>query len=132
MAPNLKAQVADITRVCDAVTEGNLSQKVDIDVTDELLPLKESVNRMVEQLSAVASEVNRVTRELGSQGILGSQAQLPTANGAWKARILCFPENNVSLQAINQDLRDNVNRVSNNVSVAAKIQAFCTLSVHSV
>ncbi|WP_333766670.1 HAMP domain-containing protein, partial [Streptomyces sp. IBSBF 2435] len=81
---NLTAQVRDIAQVTTAVAGGDLSQKVTVDVSGEMLELKNTVNTMVDQLSAFGAEVTRVAREVGVEGILGGQAQVPGAAGTWK------------------------------------------------
>ena len=85
MADNLTAQVRDIAQVTTAVARGDLSQKITVDVKGELAELKSTVNDvMVDQLSAFAAQVTRVAREVGSDGILGGQADVPgvaTARG---------------------------------------------------
>ncbi|MFV0127444.1 HAMP domain-containing protein [Streptomyces sp. HMX112] len=81
---NLTTQVRDIAQVTTAVANGDLSQKVTVDVAGEMLELKNTVNTMVDQLSAFGSEVTRVAREVGVEGRLGGQAQVPGAAGTWK------------------------------------------------
>ncbi|MFD7437648.1 HAMP domain-containing protein [Streptomyces sp. NPDC059861] len=81
---NLTTQVRDIAAVTTAVASGDLSQKVTVDVAGEMLELKNTVNGMVDQLSAFGSEVTRVAREIGDEGELGGQAQVPGAAGTWK------------------------------------------------
>ncbi|WP_129844197.1 HAMP domain-containing protein [Streptomyces sp. RFCAC02] len=81
---NLTAQVRDIAQVTTAVANGDLSQKVTVDVSGEMLELKSTVNRMVDQLSSFQSEVTRVAREIGDEGVLGGQASVLGVAGAWK------------------------------------------------
>nr|WP_206441527.1 HAMP domain-containing protein [Streptomyces boncukensis] len=81
---NLTAQVRDIAQVTTAVANGDLSQKVTVDVSGEMLELKNTVNTMVDQLSSFSSEVTRVAREVGADGLLGGQASVPGADGTWK------------------------------------------------
>ncbi|MFE6335264.1 HAMP domain-containing protein [Streptomyces sp. NPDC057798] len=81
---NLTIQVRDIAAVTTAVANGDLSQKVTVDVAGEMLELKNTVNGMVDQLSSFGSEVTRVAREVGVEGELGGQAQVPGAAGTWK------------------------------------------------
>ncbi|WP_158806455.1 HAMP domain-containing protein, partial [Streptomyces sp. NRRL WC-3774] len=81
---NLTTQVRDIAAVTTAVANGDLSQKVTVDVAGEMLELKNTVNGMVDQLSAFGAEVTRVAREIGVEGELGGQAQVPGAAGTWK------------------------------------------------
>ncbi len=81
---NLTTQVRDIAAVTTAVASGDLSQKVTVDVAGEMLELKNTVNTMVDQLSSFGAEVTRVAREVGVEGELGGQAQVPGAAGTWK------------------------------------------------
>ncbi|SEC34546.1 Signal transduction histidine kinase [Streptomyces sp. TLI_105] len=81
---NITTQVRDIAQVTTAVANGDLSQKVTVDVAGEMLELKNTVNTMVDQLSAFGSEVTRVAREVGVEGLLGGQAEVPGAAGTWK------------------------------------------------
>ena len=83
MASNLTNQVRSISEVTKAVARGDLTKKVDVDVQGEMLDLKETVNSMVDQLSAFASEVTRVALEVGTQGILGGQATVEGVQGTW-------------------------------------------------
>ncbi len=84
MAGNLTAQLRDIAQVTTAVARGDLSRKITVDVAGELLGLKTTVNTMVDQLSGFADEVTRVAREVGSEGRLGGQAEVPGASGTWR------------------------------------------------
>ncbi len=84
MAGNLTAQLRDIAQVTTAVARGDLSRKITVDVAGELLELKTTVNTMVDQLSGFADEVTRVAREVGSEGQLGGQAEVPGASGTWR------------------------------------------------
>ncbi len=84
MASNLTDQVRDIAQVTTAVAEGDLSQKVTVDVQGEIAELKETVNTMVDQLSSFADEVTRVAREVGTEGILGGQAEVKGVSGTWR------------------------------------------------
>ncbi|WP_405914042.1 HAMP domain-containing protein [Streptomyces sp. NBC_00963] len=84
MASNLTAQVRNIAQVTTAVANGDLSQKITVDVRGEILQLKLTVNTMVDQLRAFADEVTRVAREVGSEGQLGGQAQVRGVSGVWK------------------------------------------------
>ncbi|WP_033196376.1 HAMP domain-containing protein, partial [Streptomyces xiaopingdaonensis] len=81
---NLTAQVRDIAQVTKAVANGDLSQKVTVDVSGEMQDLKHTVNTMVDQLSAFGAEVTRVASEVGIEGALGGQAHVPGAAGTWK------------------------------------------------
>jgi signal transduction histidine kinase/HAMP domain-containing protein/ActR/RegA family two-component response regulator len=98
MAGNLTGQVRNIAEVTTAVANGDLSKKISIDVKGEFLELKNTVNAMVDQLNAFASEVTRVAREVGVEGKLGGQAQSKEVAGVWK------------------DLTDNVNQLAANLT----------------
>jgi HAMP domain-containing protein len=91
MAANLTGQVRNIAEVTTAVAKGDLSKKITVDVRGEILELKDTINTMVDQLNSFASEVTRVSREVGTDGKLGGQAKVPGVAGTWK------------------DLTDNVN-----------------------
>jgi signal transduction histidine kinase/HAMP domain-containing protein/CheY-like chemotaxis protein len=84
MAGNLTGQVRNIAQVTTAVATGDLSKKIDVDARGEILQLKTTINTMVDQLSAFASEVTRVAREVGSEGRLGGQAEVEGVSGTWK------------------------------------------------
>ncbi len=84
MAGNLTSQVRNIAEVTKAVQAGDLSRKITVDVKGEILELKNTINTMVDQLSSFASEVTRVAREVGSEGILGGQAKVEGVSGTWK------------------------------------------------
>jgi HAMP domain-containing protein/CheY-like chemotaxis protein/signal transduction histidine kinase len=98
MASNLTAQVRNIAEVTTAVARGDLSRKITVDVRGEILELKNTINTMVDQLNSFASEVTRVAREVGTEGKLGGQAQVPEVAGTWK------------------DLTDNVNSMASNLT----------------
>jgi len=98
MAANLTGQVRNIADVTTAVARGDLSKKITVDVKGEILALKNTINTMVDQLNAFASEVTRVAREVGTEGKLGGQAQVPGVGGTWK------------------DLTDNVNLMATNLT----------------
>ncbi len=98
MAGNLTAQVRNIAEVTTAVARGDLSRKITVDVKGEILELKDTINTMVDQLNAFASEVTRVAREVGTEGKLGGQAKVPGVGGTWK------------------DLTDNVNFMASNLT----------------
>ena len=98
MAANLTGQVRNIAEVTTAVASGNLSKKITVDVKGEILELKNTINTMVDQLNAFASEVTRVAREVGTEGKLGGQARVPGIAGTWK------------------DLTDNVNLMAANLT----------------
>src|SRR3990172_967267 len=98
MAGNLTGQVRNIAEVTTAVATGDLSKKITVDVRGEILELKNTINTMVDQLNAFAGEVTRVAREVGTEGKLGGQAQVPGVAGTWK------------------DLTDNVNFMAANLT----------------
>src|SRR5262249_14824398 len=83
MASNLTSQVRNIAEVTIAVASGDLSKKITVDVRGEILQLKETINTMVDQLRSFAAEVTRVAREVGTDGKLGGQAQVPGVAGTW-------------------------------------------------
>jgi HAMP domain-containing protein len=84
MASNLTGQVRNIAEVSTAIATGDLSKKITVNVSGEILLLKETINTMVDQLNAFAGEVTRVAREVGSEGRLGGQANVPGVAGTWK------------------------------------------------
>src|SRR5207244_9112947 len=84
MAANLTGQVRNIALVTTAVANGDLSKKITVDVKGEILELKNTINVMVDQLSSFAAEVTRVAREVGTEGKLGGQADVPGVAGVWK------------------------------------------------
>jgi signal transduction histidine kinase/HAMP domain-containing protein/CheY-like chemotaxis protein len=84
MANNLTSQVRNIAQVTTAVAQGDLTRKIDVDARGEILELKETINTMVDQLSSFAAEVTRVAREVGTDGILGGQAEVEGVSGTWK------------------------------------------------
>src|SRR3981189_262693 len=98
MATNLTTQVRNIAQVTTAVARGDLSRKITVDVKGEILELKETINTMVDQLNGFSSEVTRVAREVGTEGKLGGQAQVPGVAGTWK------------------DLTDSVNFMASNLT----------------
>ena len=98
MASNLTGQVRNIAEVSTAIATGDLSKKITVNVSGEILLLKETINTMVDQLNGFASEVTRVAREVGTEGKLGGQAQVPGVAGTWK------------------DLTDNVNSMASNLT----------------
>src|SRR5580693_2767385 len=102
MANNLTSQVRSIAQVTTAVARGDLSQKIRVDARGEILELKETINTMVDQLSAFADEVTRVAREVGTQGNLGGQAVVRGVSGTWK------------------DLTDNVNVMASNLTAQVR------------
>jgi HAMP domain-containing protein/CheY-like chemotaxis protein/signal transduction histidine kinase len=102
MCGNLTAQVRNIAQVTTAVARGDLSRKITVDVSGEILELKQTMNTMVDQLNAFAGEVTRVAREVGTEGRLGGQAQVPGVAGTWK------------------DLTDNVNSMASNLTAQVR------------
>ena len=111
MAGNLTAQVRNIAEVTTAVARGDLSRKITVDVKGEILELKDTINTMVDQLNAFAAEVTRVAREVGTEGKLGGQAQVPGVAGTWK------------------DLTDNVNSMACNLTAQVRNIAEVTTAV---
>jgi HAMP domain-containing protein/CheY-like chemotaxis protein/signal transduction histidine kinase len=111
MAGNLTGQVRNIAEVTTAVANGDLSKKITVDVKGEILELKNTINRMVDQLNSFASEVTRVAREVGTEGKLGGQAQVPGVAGTWK------------------DLTDNVNFMAGNLTAQVRNIAAVTTAV---
>ena len=85
MAANLTSQVRNIAQVTTAVAAGDLSKKITVDAKGEILELKDTINTLVGQLNAFASEVARMAREVGTDGKLGGQAEVPGVAGTWKA-----------------------------------------------
>src|SRR6202008_2311712 len=84
MASSLTEQVRNIAQVTTAVAQGDLTQKITVDVKGEILELKNTINVMVDQLSSFADEVTRVAREVGTEGKLGGQAEVQGVAGTWK------------------------------------------------
>src|SRR5436305_9683951 len=111
MASNLTNQVRNIALVTTAVANGDLSQKITVDVRGEVLELKDTINNMVEKLRIFADEVSRVAREVGTEGRLGGQASVPGVGGTWK------------------DLTDNVNAMAGNLTVQVRNIADVTTAV---
>ena len=111
MACNLTGQVRNIAEVATAIANGDLSRKITVDVRGEILQLKETINTMVDQLRSFASEVTRVAREVGTEGKLGGQANVPGAGGTWK------------------DLTDNVNSMAGNLTAQVRNIAEVTTAV---
>ncbi|MDH6127353.1 HAMP domain-containing protein [Kitasatospora sp. GP82] len=102
MAGNLTAQVRNIAQVTTAVAKGDLTQKIEVDAQGEILELKNTVNTMVDQLSAFAGEVTRVAREVGTEGRLGGQAEVEGVSGTWR------------------DLTDSVNFMAGNLTAEVR------------
>src|SRR5438046_4030497 len=98
MAGNLTGQVRNIAEVTTAIANGDLSKKITVDVRGEILEMKKTINTLVDRLSSFASEVTRVAREVGSEGILGGQAEVRGVSGTWK------------------DLTDSVNFMAGNLT----------------
>src|SRR5262245_53671641 len=111
MASNLTGQVRNIAEVATAVARGDLSTKITVDGKGENLELKNTINTMVDQLNAFASEVSRVAREVGTEGKLGGQAAVPGVAGTWK------------------DLTDNVNQMAGNLTGQVRNIAEVTIAV---
>jgi HAMP domain-containing protein/signal transduction histidine kinase/DNA-binding response OmpR family regulator len=111
MASNLTGQVRNIAQVTTAVAKGDLSRKITMDVKGEILELKDTINTMVDQLNSFASEVTRVAREVGSEGMLGGQADVPGVGGTWK------------------DLTDSVNKMAGNLTSQVRNIAEVTTAV---
>ncbi|WP_308120557.1 HAMP domain-containing protein, partial [Streptomyces bambusae] len=103
MAGNLTSQVRNIAQVATAVARGDLSQKIDVDARGEILELKNTINTMVDQLSNFAEQVTRVAREVGTEGILGGQAEVKGVSGTWKdlTQSVNFMANNLTSQVRN-------------------------------
>src|SRR5258705_452433 len=108
MAGNLTNQVRNIAGVTTAVARGDLSRKITVDVQGEILELKNTINTMVDQLNAFASEVTRVAREVGTEGRLGGQAEVKGVGGTWK------------------DLTESVNSMAGNLTNQVPKIAFVT------
>src|SRR5450759_51796 len=111
MAFNLTGQVRNIAEVPTAVATGDLSKKINVDVRGEILELKNTINTMVDQLNGFASEVTRVAREVGTEGEIGGQAEVPGAAGTWK------------------DLTDNVNSMASLLTTQVRNIADVTTAV---
>jgi HAMP domain-containing protein len=111
MASSLTGQIRNIADVTTAVAKGDLSRKITVDVKGEILELKQTINTMVDQLSAFASEVTRVAKEVGTEGKLGGQAVVPGVAGTWK------------------DLTDNVNFMASNLTGQVRNIADVTTAV---
>src|SRR5207245_1833665 len=111
LAANLTPQVRNLAEVTTAVQNGDLSKKITVEVRGEILELKDTINVMVDQLNAFASEVTRVAREVGTEGRLGGQAHVPGASGTWR------------------DLTDNVNSMAGNLTAQVRNIADVTTAV---
>src|SRR5207237_661837 len=110
-AANLTGQVRNIAEVATAIADGDLSRKITVDVRGEILQLKETLNTMVDQLNRFAGEVTRVAREVGTEGRLGGQANVPGVAGTWK------------------DLTDSVNSMAGNLTGQVRNIAEVTTAV---
>ncbi len=113
LASNLTGQVRNIAQVTTAVAQGDLSQKITVDARGEILELKSTVNTMVDQLSSFAAEVTRVAREVGSEGMLGGQAQVRGVSGTWR------------------DLTENVNQLASTLTTQLRAISAVSTSVAS-
>jgi HAMP domain-containing protein/CheY-like chemotaxis protein/signal transduction histidine kinase len=111
MAGNLTVQLRDVSKVATAIANGDLTQKITVDVRGEILQIKEVINTMVDQLNSFASEVTRVAREVGTEGKLGGQADVRGVAGTWK------------------DLTDNVNFMAGNLTGQVRNIAEVTTAV---
>ncbi|PYJ33560.1 MAG: hybrid sensor histidine kinase/response regulator [Verrucomicrobia bacterium] len=111
MASNLTSQVRNIAAVTTAVANGHLAKKITVDVRGEFLELKDTINKMVDQLRSFASEVTRVAREVGTEGILSGQAKVEGVSGTWK------------------DLTDSVNSMASNLTSQVRNIAAVTTAV---
>ncbi|KAG0169870.1 hypothetical protein DFQ28_008278 [Apophysomyces sp. BC1034] len=111
MAANLTTQVRSIAQVTKAVAQGDLSKKIDVETRGEILDLKNTVNNMVDQLRVFSTEVTRVAKEVGTEGKLGGQADVPSVDGTWK------------------DLTDNVNTMATNLTTQVRSIAVVTKAV---
>src|SRR4029079_5339244 len=98
MAANLTVQLRDVSAVATAIAEGDLTRKITVEAQGEILQVKEVINKMVDQLNSFSGEVIRVAREVGTEGVLGGQANVPGAAGTWKL------------------LTENVNGMANNLT----------------
>ncbi len=111
MASNLTVQLRDVSKVSSAIANGDLTQKITVDVQGEILQIKEVINKMVDQLNSFASEVTRVAKEVGNEGKLGGQAEVKGVSGTWK------------------DLTDNVNGLASNLTNQVRNIAKVTTAV---
>jgi HAMP domain-containing protein/signal transduction histidine kinase/CheY-like chemotaxis protein len=111
MAANLTVQLRDVSAVSTAIANGDLTRKITVEAQGEILQVKEVINKMVDQLSAFSGEVTRVAREVGTEGVLGGQANVPGVGGTWKS------------------LTDNVNLMANNLTGQVRNIADVTTAV---
>src|SRR5688500_3156010 len=98
LASNLTVQLRDVSSVATAIADGDLTRKITVEVSGEILQIKNVINSMVDRLSVFADEVTRVAREVGTEGVLGGQAEVPNVAGTWK------------------DLTDSVNLLARNLT----------------
>jgi HAMP domain-containing protein len=111
LAGNLTVQLRDMSKVATAIASGDLNQKITVQARGEILQIKNVINTMVDQLGSFASEVTRVAKEVGSDGKLGGQADVPGVAGTWK------------------DLTDNVNAMAGNLTSQVRNIAEVTTAV---
>src|SRR5205085_1861115 len=111
MAANLTVQLRDVSAVATAIANGDLTRKITVEARGEILQIKDVVNRMVDQLNAFAGEVIRVAREVGTEGVLGGQANVPGVAGTWKS------------------LTENVNVMATNLTIQVRNVALVTTAV---
>jgi HAMP domain-containing protein len=111
LAGNLTVQLRDVSKVATAIANGDLTQKITVDVKGEILQIKDVINRMVDQLNSFASEVTRVALEVGTEGKLGGQAKVQGVAGTWK------------------DLTDSVNQMASNLTAQVRNIAEVTTAV---
>jgi len=111
LASNLTVQLRDVSKVSTAIANGDLTQKITVDVRGEILQIKDVINKMVDQLNSFASEVTRVAKEVGTEGKLGGQAEVKGVSGTWK------------------DLTDNVNGLASNLTNQVRNIAKVTTAV---
>ncbi|HET9985338.1 MAG TPA: response regulator [Longimicrobiales bacterium] len=111
MAANLTVQLRDVSAVATAIADGDLTRKITVDVRGEILQIKNVINSMVDRLGVFADEVTRVAREVGTEGVLGGQAEVPNVAGTWK------------------DLTDNVNFMARNLTDQVRNIALVTTAV---
>ncbi len=102
LATNLTVQLRDVSKVATAIANGDLTQKITVDVKGEILQIKDVINKMVDQLNSFAAEVTRVAKEVGTEGKLGGQAEVKGVSGTWK------------------DLTDNVNVMAANLTTQVR------------
>jgi len=102
LAGNLTVQLRDVSKVAFAIANGDLTQKITVDVKGEILQIKDVINQMVDSLSTFAGEVTRVAKEVGTEGVLGGQAKVPNVAGTWK------------------DLTENVNFMASNLTTQVR------------